>query len=362
MLTLTLAGGIALSRNSNSHIARASASEGVSYGFVDFKRNAGVQSAYPSAWTLNTAGSTFTQDSQTNLEWKVSSGFRGSDNSFYLGGYLDGKTASEVEARGLLNLSASDDDFAGMVSATGQSSGYGFAIQSSDYIEGINDLHFSLSSEAGFLYVMYHLPTDADGEWNIIKTIDGENTFAPSGDLEVGSHGVYSGGYDSFNWSFKFILADNEDGSPRAMIAFVYWTFNYTLNAKLNLISVNTDKATKGYLDKMSEDAWCSKSGTYKTTLEILNNHLSTAQNTTLSNIAITDPTFSAATHCDNYYQFFEYVCNQYSISISNPLSSNAIFVIVDTNANKFLIITIISLVAISSISVMFIRRKKMAK
>lgn len=293
--------------------------EGAPYGFVDFAYNANIESAFPESWAWADPDTSFTNE---QVSWKVSSGRRsGGNDKFYLGFTND---ATEAELRSILNRT-DDEDYVGMVTATGQTSGFGYAIMSEGYIEDINDLHVSFSAEAGYFYVLYHLPTDLDGVWNLIKDRDGNNAFPCDSTTYAGAHDEWDGGYGSFNWTFSNILGHTgEHQTPRAQIAFVYWCYNYKLDCKLNYISINTDLATAGYLNGLADNQWCTDPENptlNKTTLGIYADHLSEAQNTTLKNTAITGALASKTTYT-NYYDLFNYVCEIIGVTLTNPLSA----------------------------------------
>lgn len=362
LLLMSLAGlaaGTVFAASSNkANAVKADASHGVAYGFVDFAYNPVIESSFPSGWGWADVDHTFTDGAMT---WKVSSGRRSSLNDKFYIGYTE--DAAGAEARSLLSLKDSDDDYAGMVSATGQSSGYGFAIQTADYVEHINDLHLSFSAEAGFLYVLYHRPSDADGVWNIIKSSSGENAFACTSTTYVGSHGVWNAGYDSFNWTFKYILGDNEEGAPRAKIAFVYWTYNYAVNLILNYVSINTDQAAMGYMNSLADVTWCSDKEhptLNKTTLGIYTNLLSEAQNTTLRNTSITGD-LSTKTGYTDYYSLFSYICDINDVSIANPINTSSLPYIIGKN-NELIVILATLLGAGIFAGLYFVLRRKKVK
>lgn len=327
-LASSLVVGSALLVNTAKEV-KADASKGADYGFVDFKNNPGIEEAFPGGWGWGDKDTSFTSGP---LSWKVSAGRRsGLGDRFFLGFTSDTSydVSSDTEGMTLLNRT-SDPDYAGMVAAVEQSSGFGYAIQSVDYIENINDLHFSFKADGGFLYALYHLPTDDEGVWNVIKTAEGEKAFRCYDEntdeyvtTYIGSHGVWNAGYDSFNHTFKYILGDNEAGAPRAKIAFVYWAYNSALHLSLDYISINTDQAAIGYMNSLADVEWCTnpeEPTANVITLGILASHLSEAQNLKLEDTDITGDLKDATTY-DNYYLFFEYVCDVCNIEFASSLN-----------------------------------------
>ena len=339
---------------------------GQPYGFVDAYYNGKIENAFPASWAWAPANTTFKQDDQSNLEWIVSSGRRSSANDkFYLG------QDSGADGMDLVSLSTNSSDYAGMVSATGQTTGNGYAITSSDYIEAISDLHFSFEAEAGYIYVLYHLPTDVEGVWNVINNSSGDKSFNCTKTTSIDADSKWNGCFGSFNWTFKNVLDKNivnekGYGAERAKIAFVYWNYNKALQLEIKHISINTERAAIGYMNGLTW-GWCENAEDpklNKTTLSYFAKTLSSNQNQVLNDTSISGDVASL-THYTNYYSFFEFICEMHNIDISNQLNTDVLLIVTNDKYNYEALILICVFIAISIVSggvILTIKKRKMIK
>lgn len=324
--------------------------------------NKAVRSAFPKNWEYK-QDVTLKFDENSDLTWTVSSARKKSNGALDLGLMDDEATARAVS---IVNNEDPNSDWFNISSALVNSNpdvqnSYTTAIVSNGYIENVTDFHFYFGMcEAGFVSVLY-LEEGAE-EWQIVKTDDGEPMYFAADDRNTAGTGVknawnQSAYHNGSSWMFTTTLK-----GKTARIAFTYTQFggfggNYM---QLNAIEINTLNSAVNFMNKLAnEEGICDKiannTNQYKSVLELINYKITTEDLNALAEMTFD----SALTSERNYYSFYSYLLNYAGIANSDPLGLNNNAAIL-SNDNLIVIIVISSLFAVSIISVLTIKAKKM--
>lgn len=340
------AAGVVAATINPAEVFTSAAGSASDYVYSDFVQNSYFEENY-SGWARNT-DTVFNSDIG-GVSLKASSLFRsGANDRVFLG-----NTEDNID-----NLGArvdDDENYAKIIAAAeGTELTHNISIlYTTDYVENFKNLHIEFSSEVGHVAILFR--NYGEDAWSLAKSSGGDAAFPVSAGT-IDTEGVWSAGYQSFNWTIGSAFE-----ASKTQIAFLHRSYGAAAGHSLIIkkFVVNVDRAAVGYMNYLANKTWCGTAPTTAldaTKLDYFNAKLTTAQLEALKGEAVSGE-LSAVTNRTNYYDLLTLVFGEAGKTLTNALPSN--FFNAKNSTGDSAVIVISVLATASLLTVILVLKKK---
>jgi hypothetical protein len=257
---------------------------------------------------------------------------------------------TEDATKSILNRTDTTDPFTNIATATGQKSGNMQAIVTNFKVTNLNDIHlYWAATEAG--YIQIQSSSDDGTTWAIIKTDDNEqSTFAAPTTHNTSTNTDWN--YNTFTWKSSHVT---DLASTPVRLAVVYFSFggvaaNY---CHIGGLVVNALQAAKNFADTNTDCA------AFKASNDLIDNLIAIKASLTSDDIAALNTTTMASASDSTYLARINMFLNAAGKD-TIPSGANAILSVDSKDAPMIITITL-SAIALSSVALFFVIKKKKA-